>query len=162
MKSRMIPVLVAVALCALVISTAEEADCHKDRLIRLGFECLKLPCDLQATELSGFPDAAIGYIEPSDGSWRVNWMSGLWENLLSETSEREVVWERSEYINGRRFRIGLVEDGGRRMYVLQGGAMLQIAVPEAVDSGLELIRSLAADLHSTPTVGECSPPQKRD
>jgi hypothetical protein len=128
--------------------------------VRIGAGCLQLPSsfrvvqtdqDEEAVDPHGFLDA------PYQG--KVYWSFGLRErDPLIAADERSVLWERTELVEGRKVRFGLVqEEGHRSLYAVD--RLIRFRIDSEGSGALAEIRSVAASYHRRDHPEICRPPE---
>lgn len=120
---------------------ADTLACHGSHRVCIGMFSIDAPCSYRIVQTISGVDTASGYIEPSDRSWRVNWLTGMWEKMLNPTEHRRIVWKRTDTVGEARVAVGLVEEQGQRFYVV-GDGWLQMRIPESVTGGLGVLKGL--------------------
>ena len=127
------------------------------RLVSIGFGCVEADREWRITMTAPGVDSFAGHIEPGDGSWRVNWLSGMWESSLEPSDSTRIISKRTESIQGRGWSLGLVERAGDRFWVASDG-FAQFLVPEGTPEAVKLLRDIAGRYRNRTDEMKCESP----
>ena len=130
---------------------------EKSQLVSLGFGCVATDDDWLVTVTASGVDSFAGHIEPADGRWRVNWQTGLWEDLLQPTERNRVLSRTTELIQGNQWPVGLVERDGKRHWVA-GDGFVQFSIAESTPDATGLLTRIAGRYRHRTADMKCKPP----
>jgi hypothetical protein len=147
----------AIRMLVLVAGVAIGGTGEHRKPVSITLGCVEADDDWVVAITASDVDAFAGYIEPADGSWQVNWMTGLWADLLEPTERNRVLSRATESIRGKEWSLGLVEYDGTRFWVLGDGSV-QFSTPEATHDARNVLELIARRYLRGATDVKCESP----
>ena len=148
--------LVLVLALAFSVATGSQLG-SETRLVSIGFGCVVADREWHVTTTARGIDSSAGHIEPSDRAWRINWLSGAWEDLLKPSDSTRIISKRTESIRGRDWPFGLVERAGERFWVASDG-LAQFLVPAGTAEPVDLLKELVGRYRKRTEEMKCESP----